>query len=179
MYATMVPKNYTTYQTTKKDFFFTCLLIATIGILIGVAISCAVVLTAQAEETDCWVLCQPDDYVNIRSAPRKSGIISGYAVSGMKLTTDLVEKNGYIHVLGVTEYGDGWISSGYVVFSEPRTVDREMVITGRGRVACRKTVDGKRRAWAKPGERLMVYMMTGDWAVTSKGFIMAEYLGDD
>ena len=127
-------------------------------------------------EMRCWVLCQPDDYINIRSGPGKRYEASGYAESGMEFTTDMKEKNGYIHLVGVTENGDGWISSGYVVFSEPETVGREMRIRSNGRVACRRTIDGKRRCWVKNGETVTVYMMTRIMAVTNKGFIERKYL---
>lgn len=133
-------------------------------------------------ETDCWVLCRPQqdgrmaDYINIRRGPGKQHEATGYAESGMRFSTDMEERNGYIHLVGVTEYGDGWISSGYIVFEEPVKVNREMRIRSNGRVACRKTIDGKRRCWVKNGETVTVYAMTRSVAVTNKGFIESRYL---
>ena len=140
---------------------------------------CGAVLVGKAladGETDCWVICQPGDYINIRKGPGKQHEATGYAESGMRFTTDMEERNGYIHLVGVTEYGDGWISSGYVVFGKPEEVNREMRIRSNGRVACRKTIDGKRRCWVKNGETVTVYAMTRSVAVTNKGFIESRYL---
>lgn len=134
-------------------------------------------VSAETEiEVPCWVLCQPEDYINIRSGPGKRNEVTGYAESGMQFTTDLEERNGYIHLVGVTEYGDGWICSGYVVYSQPENVDREMTVRSNGRVACRKQIDGKRRCWVNAGETVIVYKMTRLMAVTNKGFIERKYL---
>ena len=139
-----------------------------------------IVGTALAEDgTDCWVICQPGDYINIRKGPGKRYEETGYAESGMRFTTDMEERNGYMHLVGVTEYGDGWISSGYIVFAEPETVGREMTVRSNGRVACRKTIDGKRREWARNGDRVTVYAKTRSIAVTNRGFIESRYLGDE
>jgi hypothetical protein len=51
-----------------------------------------------------------------------------------------------------------------------------MQICGKARVACRKTIGGKRRAWAKPGSTVTVYWISEEWAVTSKGFIASRWL---
>ena len=153
-----------------------------LGLFAGVALSCAVLIgTAGAEgdiEYDCWAMCQPGDYINVRQKPGKHTEITGWAVSGMRFRTDGEERNGYIHLIGVTEYGEGWISESYIVYSEPREVNREMTIREGGRVACRKTISGKRRGWAKSGETVTVYWIGGGWAVTDRGFIQSKYLED-
>lgn len=171
---------YTASLWKTKDLILMIFGILAIGIFLGVALSCFVVIsTAEAEDVsyDCWVICQPNDYVNIRSGPGNRKEIVGYAGCGMRFRTDGRERNGYIHLVDVgNETGEGWIHEGYIVYCEPRPVDREMEITGTGRVACRKTVDGKRRCWARPGDTVTVYWMTGEWAVTSKGYIQSRFL---
>ena len=128
------------------------------------------------EQMDCWVICQPTDYVNVRRRPGRRSEIVGRAEAGMRFQTDGKEKSGFIHVIGVGEYGEGWISSGYVSWSRPEDMDREMEISSRGRVACRKCIGGKRRCWALDGEKVRVYWMADGWAVTSRGFIQSQYL---
>ena len=152
-----------------------------IGIFIGVALACMVYITAAVAEDgimyDCWVVCQPDSFVNIRSRPNGHSEITGRALAGMRFLTDGEEKGGFIHLVDVgNEEGHGWISTGYVVYCEPRGMDDEMQIRGRGRVACRKTIGGRRSSWAKPGDTVRVYWMADGWAVTSRGFIQSEWL---
>ena len=155
-----------------------------LGVFLGVCLAMITLFTSESVAEDietyrCWVMCKPEDYVNIRKSPSKRSELTGYAVSGYCLETDWVEKNGYLHVLGVTEYGEGWVSEGYVVFTEPRVIDRKMTVVGGGRVAVRKGVDGKRIGWVRPGQEILVYYMDSEWAITSRGFIRADYLGDD
>lgn len=155
-----------------------------LGVFLGVVITIMVVLfTSPAYAEDeltypCWVICQPDDYVNIRAGANRHAEVTGWAVSGMQFRTDWREKNGFIHLVGVTEYGDGWISEGYVVFTDPQVVNRDMVITGGGRVAARKTIECARRKWLKPGETVTVYRISDEWAVTSAGFVQSRFLGE-
>ena len=152
---------------------------AAIGVFLGVAVFCVMVLLwspACAEEADCWVMCSPGDYVNIRRSPDRHSEACGWAETGMRFRTDWVEKNGFVHLLGVTEYGEGWISAGYVVYEEPRILDTETAITGKGRVASRKHIGGDRKKWMKPGDTVTVYSAADGWAVTDRGWIRTEYL---
>lgn len=155
-----------------------------LGVFLGMCLTIIALFTLDAVAEDmetykCWVICKPEDYVNVRKSPSKRAAITGYAISGYEFETDWVERSGFLHILGVTEYGDGWISKNYVVFTEPVVIDRQMTVKGKGRVALRKGVDGRRIGWIRPGQTLTVYTMDCEWAVTSRGFIRAEYLGDD
>lgn len=172
-------RHYTISVWKRKDLAWLIAGVMAIGLFLGVVISCVMVIsTAEAEETQmsCWVMCQPEDHVNIRKGPGKNREIVGWSVSGMRFETDGKEKAGWIHLIGVGEYGEGWICKGYVVFREPEEIDREMTIRSKGRVACRRSINGKRRCWIRNGERVTVYRMTGEWAVTSQGFIQSRYL---
>ena len=124
-----------------------------------------------------WILCQPDSYVNIRNNPFGKSDVVGRADCGDDFSTDGKTKNVFLHVYATTETGEGWISKGYVVYDKPVSIGRKMVIESRGRVNARKTVNGKRRCWVKSGDVVTVYWMA-EWAVTSKGFIKSEYLGE-
>lgn len=134
-----------------------------------------VCVTAAGEEYEVWVLCQPDSYINIRESPSKNSKVGGYAFCGDRFTTNEETKNGYMLVYAPIEQGYGWIKKGYLVFSEPREVNVETYIAAKGRVNARKTIDGKRRMWLKPGDDIFVYWAS-DWAVTNKGFVKTEYI---
>lgn len=153
-----------------------------VGMFLGAALACTVYMScAKAEDGwyySCWVICQPGSEVLIREKPGKRAEVVGAAAGGSRMRTDWREKNGWLHLVDVNnETGEGWISERYIVFTEPEKVDGEMVITGKGRVACRKWIDGKRSGWIQPGQTVTVYWKSDEWAVTSRGFIKSEYLG--
>ena len=175
-------RHYTISVWKRKDLAIMIAGILAVGLFLGVVVSCLVVIgTAEAEGSrmNCWVICQPTDYVNVRKGPGKNREIVGYASSGMRFETDGVEKSGFIHLIGVGEYGDGWVSSGYVVFGEPEAMDRVMTIRSNGRVACRRMIGGKRRSWLRNGDTVRVYWASREWAVTDHGFVQAKYLERD
>ena len=125
-----------------------------------------------------WVLCQPDSFVYIRQKPSgRSGDI-GYAECGDVFETDGRKKNGFLHVYASVETGEGWISLGYIVWEKPVKVFATRRIDSRGRVNARRTIGGKRRCWLRDGDQIRVYWMA-EWAVTNKGFVKAEYIGDE
>ena len=171
----------------REKIIFEIGLIA-LGIFLGVALSCAVYMRAAEAEDGfvghCWVICKPTDShgkqneVLIREKPGRKAEVVGTVTGGDMLITDWEEKDGWIHIIDLAnETGDGWIFEGYIVFTEPRAVWKEMQICANGRVACRKYIGGKRTAWAQDGETVTVYWMTGEYAVTDRGFIQSEYMG--
>ena len=128
-------------------------------------------------EGQCWVLCDPESYVIIRTAPRKTGIEVGGATCGTRLLTDSEEKKNYIHVTDLSaEYDSGWISLRYIVFDEPKEINRTMVVQAQGRVACRKWVDGKITKWFYTGDTVFVYWASPSWSVTNRGYIQTQFL---
>ena len=171
-------KNYIIAEVKRKDIALAVALVLAIGILIGVALCCAqaLVVSAQAEDADCWVMCRDADYINIREAPRKKAQAGGRALAAMRLTTDGAERNGFLHVVGVTEAGEGWIHSGYIVYSEPLALGREYMIMAEGRVACRKWIGGPRRCWVRDGDIVTVYYWTPEWCLTDRGYIRSDYV---
>ena len=132
---------------------------------------------ALAVETETiWVVCQPDSSVNIRSKASGRSEQVGYALPGDDFQTDGEKKNGFLHIFAPIEAMEGWISLGYVVWEEPEKVYEVREIEASGRVAARRTIDGKRRRWLKPGDTVTVYYIA-EWCVTSAGFVRWEYLG--
>ena len=138
------------------------------------------------EETElhCWVMCRPTigdkpgDYVNLRLWASKETTSVGFLEAGDDFHTDGKTRNGFVHVLDRGD-ADCWIHAGYVVFEEPKLVLENYVCVSRGRVAIRKWIDGPQNPahpWLRNGSEVFVYMIAGDWAYTSKGFIQAQYL---
>ncbi|MBR6982175.1 MAG: hypothetical protein IKH75_01355 [Ruminococcus sp.] len=123
-----------------------------------------------------WVLCQPDSYVNVREFAKKGSSEVAMGESGDWFWSDLKTKNGFIHVFGWFEAGEGWINKGYVVFDEPEEVNCCHRIDSNGRVACRRTIGGNRRCWAYCDDIVMVYWKADEWAVTNRGFIKTEFI---
>lgn len=157
---------------TKRMLAAMAVLVLCVGICAGAAL-------AEEEELEkVWVLCQPDSFVNIRETPGKRGTAVGYAQCGDMFRTDGRKKNGFLHVYASVETGEGWISTGYIVWNEPRPVFEIRHIESNGRVNARKTVGGKRRCWLKDGSEIRVYWM-GDWAVTNKGFVKTDYISQE
>lgn len=133
---------------------------------------------ANAEDQPCWVLCQPNSWVVARMNPKKKSMELGRLECGDMIYTDGKTKNGFLHVWGLTfEMGEGWVHKGYIVFDEPKVPYlTETQIKSDGRVAARKTINGKRRCWLKDGQPIKVYMMSETWAVTNKGFVKSQYI---
>lgn len=132
--------------------------------------------TASAEDLKTvWVLCNPESYVNIRSRASKHAEVSGYACCGDAFETDGKTRNGFLHVIAPVEAGEGWISEGYIVRSEPEQVCEAWTVSSEGRVAARAKVNGRRIRWMHDGDVVWVYGIA-EWAVTNRGFIRSEYL---
>lgn len=124
-----------------------------------------------------YVLCNPESYVNIREKPNKKAHLIGYAYCGDDFRTDGTIRNGFIHVIHAgTETGDGWISTGFIAYSEPSKVDEVWKVESNGRVAARSTIGGKRTRWLKKNADVTVYYVA-EVAVTNYGFVDAKYVG--
>lgn len=136
-----------------------------------------IVSTATADESglwSVWVMCQPDSYVNVRDFPKTKAREAGYVELGQELKTDGVTRNGFLHIDGFE--GGGWIYSGFVS-TDPVTVAMvDTEIMSKGRVACRRYINGTRRKWLKRGEKVTVYAFAYDWAVTDQGFVQSKFL---
>ncbi len=136
-------------------------------------------MAARAEEQliQAWVLCQPDSWINIRGSASNHGTYEGMLTSGDSIWTDGLSQNGYIHCDNMTtEAGCGWVYEGYVVYSEPIQINGYCSVKSNGRVACRRTIEGTRRKWLKNGDRLYVYSISDQWALTDAGFIRNDFL---
>lgn len=130
---------------------------------------------AETEMETVYVLCNPDSYVNIREKPSKRSHQAGFAYCGDDFRTDGRMRNGFLHVYAGTETGDGWISTGFIVYAKPEEVNETWIVDSNGRVAARSTIRGKRSRWLKKGKEVQVYYVA-EVAVTNFGFVDAEYV---
>ena len=132
--------------------------------------------TAFADEVEYFILCRPGATVNVRISPKnRAEIIAGKSF-GDKVVSDGLERNGYVHVVGLAaEVEDGWIYKALLSEDQPAAVDMMTEVFG-GRVACRKYPDGKLIRWLKDGSQVRVYAVTDKWCVTEYGYVMTDFL---
>ena len=150
-----------------------------IALILVLALIFAIPIVSFAEEEyeEAWVLCQPDSWVNSRRFPKKDGEVNAHLFPGTKIFIDGKQKRGYIHAVGImSEDGDGWVSKGFIVYSEPRQDGHVYQIRTTGRVACRRSIGGTRRRWLYDGDILTVYMVSDEWCLTSEGFVKTEFI---
>ena len=127
-------------------------------------------------EIECYAICNPESHIWIRRSPKKGSDEIGYLDCGDNFKTDGKTKNGFIHVIGMTEYGEGWVHKGYVVYDKPEIVNCRGTVAATGRVKLQRYVGGKRIGYIKVCEDVKVFAISEDWAVTNRGFIKLKYL---
>ena len=145
-------------------------------LLILLTMITAVSSLAEDEPYDAYVICQPNDYVNVRISPSRKSEVVGYADAGDTILIDGTKKNGYWKVYGIGEMGVGWIHQGYVVDNKPERMNCTGIVVSRGRLASRRYIKGKVRKWLHNMDRIKVYWITDEWCVTSMGFVKTEFL---
>ena len=133
-------------------------------------------LSAFAEESELFIICQPDSFVNVREHPKMRASVSGFLEFGQKVVSDGKKRNGFVHCIISNESGEGWVYGGYLVSDQPVIQQSRAQISGEGRVACRRAVNGQRRKWLHNGDAVTVYAYSEEWSVTDEGFIKMRYL---
>ena len=155
---------------------------ALIAILAVLAAYCwgMAIKTACAEDGtwNCWVVCQPDSWVSVRTRPSLGSSVIGRVLDGQKLTADAWTENGWYHITDLPlEESEGWVCMDYLSDQEPTYCDGETwTVEANGRVAVREGMGGQRKMWLVPGQQVEVYMLADEWAVTEYGFVKTEYL---
>ena len=90
--------------------------------------------------------------------------------------TDGRSKNGFLHIMFPGLESDGWISKGFISRTTVFVEEKQAKIASRGKVRCRRSVNGTRRKWLKNGTKITVFGYGDDWAVTDYGFIQTKFL---
>ena len=146
-------------------------------LLIVLITFCIMLLQEAGLAEDVWVLCDPDSFVCVREAPRKTAFAVGGITCGTLLETDGKEKGNFIHVINIHAEDDtGWISKQYIVYSEPKPLYQSATVVSNGRLAARKGVGGKVRKWLKPMDTLTIYWWSDEWCLTNYGYVQTAYL---
>lgn len=151
--------------------------IAIAVIFILLAIIFLAVGIAKADETR-FILCdpKPTNHVAVRRSPRKGAEETGRLFCGDEILTDGKTKNGYLHILGMTEYGEGWVHTGYVVDDQPVIEICNATVAANGRVMSWRYIGNKKNGWLDVCTEVKVFARSDEWAVTSKGYIRMKYL---
>lgn len=133
--------------------------------------------TAFADEYKVFIICNPKTPVIVRKTPRKGAEETGRLDFGDDVLTDGRKKNGYLHIIGVTEVGEGWIFAGNTVTDQPvKLTGARANIAATGRVMTYRWINGKRNGWVQVCEEVKVYAISEEWAVTNRGYIRTKYL---
>lgn len=133
---------------------------------------------AGAEEETKYILCnpKPTNHVSIRRSPKKGAEETGRLDCGDDIITDGKTRNGYLHILGYTEDGEGWVHLGYVVDDKPIIEKCNGTIAANGRVMSWRRVGSGKNEWLDVCDQVKIYARSEEWAVTSKGYIRTKYL---
>lgn len=132
---------------------------------------------AVSEERLVFILCNPKTPVNVRIRPKKGTDIVGRLDFGDSITTDGKTRNGFLHVMGIGEAGEGWIREGYAVDDQPEELERARAnVAASGRVMSYRRIGGSKNGWVNVGTDVRVLAVSEEWAVTSRGYIRTKYL---
>lgn len=159
-------------------------LLAVLAVLVFLVTAVITYTVSMADDTTtAWALCKPGAQVNVRRSATKESEICGFLEVGDEFRTDMKTRNGFLHVIGVGEFGDGWVYLGFVSTEKPEPVFENYCVIAINRVACRRWCDGPqvsgRLRWAYNGSDVQVFYIADGWAVTSRGYIKAEFLECD
>lgn len=132
--------------------------------------------TALSEDYKVFILCNPESHVNVRRSPKNGSEKTGWVMFADAVLTDGKTKNGYLHVIGITEDGEGWIKAGYTVKDQPVKVKAWAAVSASGRVMSYRNAGKNRIGWVPLLAEMKVYALSDEWAVTSRGYIRRKYL---
>ena len=165
-----------TYFNTMGAKKILCLVLAAL-VLACVTYNIAAKANEPVNELKCWVLCQPRDYINVRSLPSTHGNPVGFLDPGDEITISTDAKNGFFPIISPSFDGEAFISARYVSTEEPEWKGgQEYCVVSNARVAARKWLDGPRLSWLVNGTVVRVFYYTPTWSVTNRGFIQSQYL---
>ena len=160
-------------------FLLLVIIAAGMGWIIGNAANAG----AEGRLATCWTMCKPGTQVNVRRQPSKNSRAEGYLDAGDPIRTDGESRDGWIHVYGVGEAGEGWVYCGYVATEKPQVIGRRYVCVATKRLAIRKWMGGPqvdgRAKWLNNGEHVEVFLIADGWAMTSRGYVRSEWLEED
>ena len=147
-----------------------------ISILAFICILTAILAVSVAED-EYFIICNPKTYICVRRTPKKGAEETGRLDFGDSVFTDGKKKNGYLHVVDITEDGEGWVFAGNVISDKPEKLENARAnVAATGRVMSYRWVNGKKNGWVNVGTQVVVLAWSEEWAVTNKGYIRTQYL---
>ena len=165
--------------TARKIAFFIARLLLMLLFIVGITLilSNAIAETDENGDHVMYVICTPNDIVNVRCTPNTKQEPVGWLEAGDAVYPDGKKRNGFLHCVGLNvEAGEGWVHAGYLVEDKPELLNRHAVIVSKGRLAARKYVNGKRTRWLKPMASLTVFYWSDEWCLTNCGYVQSRYL---
>ena len=168
--------------TTKRLKAMLFALCCVIAIVIGLTISAGECKAAGDKCITVWAMCQPGSTVIVRRGPSKNTMEVARLDPCDPVETDGRTKDGFIHVYGNWENGDGFVYCGYLSTEKPEPVFEQYVCVSRARVACRRWISGPtmpNHAYITNGTNVDVFYRTSEWSVTNRGYIKSEWLECD
>lgn len=137
------------------------------------------VVSAYAFADDMYILCRPDDYVNVRAFPSTNAETVGQLDCGDHVETDGTtrrDRKGRTWFKVLNFEGDAWVCSMYLQETPVVVATVQGYVSARGRTAVRRSPGGKRIKWLRCGDEITIYAMSDEWALTTKGYIMTEMI---
>ena len=137
---------------------------------------------AYAEELmQMYVLCNPNDYVNARYSASTKSSVEGRLECGDIIETDgevKKDKQGrmWVHIVNPSFESDSWVCNMYLQDTEVVVRQCTGYVVGNGKTALRRSPKGKRIKWVTFGTELTILAMSDEWALTTQGYIMRDYL---
>lgn len=148
-------------------------------VMVLIVVSCVLqIVRCEDAVEEAWIICNPESCVIMREKASRKSCTAGYLYVGDKIETDGKVRNGFLHLVNVSnEIYDGWVNTGYVTYFEPETCKKSMEVI-RGKTAARSCVKGDVKKRLKKGTIVTVYAFSEEWSVTSAGYIMTKFLED-
>lgn len=166
----------------RKLLIFLLILIAAAGIVYLAALN-AGAAAAEDRLATVWIMCKPGTQVNIRRKPTTDSKSEAQLDAGEEILTDGTDEDGWIRVYGIGENGGGWVYSGFIATEKPVVIGEQYVCVAKKQAACRRWVGGPqfdgRAGWLRNGENVDVFLIADGWAITSRGYVRAEWLEAD
>ena len=139
-----------------------------------------VISSVSAFADECYILCNPSDYINIRMTPSSNGVVVGRFDCGDSFETDWKtrkDKKGktWVHVINMhLESTDAWVCKNFVQ-ETPVVIGTDYITVDKnGRTAVRKYPNGKVRKWVENGDELRMLARSDEWAFTTYGYIRLD-----
>ena len=143
---------------------------------------CILRTEALADSESKYVLCKPNDYVNVREHPSTKSNKAGYLECGDRITTDGVTKKDtqgrlWTHITSPSfESADAWVCSMYLQDSQIEIEKCTGYVVAKGRTAIRRAPGGKCIKWVKNGAEFSILAMSSEWALTTVGYVRRDLL---